>query len=79
MKKIFLYIFIMSVCLFANSYFKTLAAGYLNAVLMYPLSQGGALILSAIMSATLFKEKLTAKAIIGIFVAFAGLLVINLF
>ena len=68
----------MALCLFANSYFKTLAAGYLSAVLLYPLNQGCALILSAFMSATLFKEKLTLKAVIGMITAFAGLLIINL-
>lgn len=78
MKQIFGYILIMSVCLFVNSYFKTLASGYLGAVLLYPLNQGCALILSAVMAAVLFKEKLTAKAIIGILTAFVGLLIINL-
>ena len=78
LKKISGYILIMGICLFANSYFKTLAAGYLSAVLLYPLNQGCALILSAVMSASLFKEKLTPKAVIGIIAAFAGLLIINL-
>ena len=78
MKQIFGYILIMSVCLFVNSYLKTLASGYLGAVLLYPLNQGCALILSAVMAAVLFKEKLTAKAIIGILTAFLGLLIINL-
>lgn len=77
-KKIFGYVLVMAICLFANSYFKTLAAGHLSAVLLYPLNQGCALILSAIMSATLFKERLTPKAIIGMITAFAGLLIINL-
>lgn len=77
-KKFFSYILIMAFCLFANSYFKTLASGYLNAVLLYPLNQGCSLILSAIMSAVLFKEKITIKAVIGIFTAFIGLLIINL-
>lgn len=78
LKKIFGYVFVMALCLFANSYFKTLAAGQLSAVLLYPLNQGCALILSAIMSAALFKEKLTLKAVIGMITAFAGLLIINL-
>jgi drug/metabolite transporter (DMT)-like permease len=78
MKQIFGLILIMAVCLFVNSYFKTLASEYLPAVLLYPLNQGCALILSAVMAAVLFKEKLTAKAIIGITTAFAGLLIINL-
>lgn len=78
LKKIFGYVLVMAICLFANSYFKTLAARYLCAVLLYPLSQGCAMILSAIMSAALFKERLTPKAMIGIITAFAGLLIINL-
>lgn len=77
-KKILGYILVMAICLFANSFFKTLAAGYLHAVILYPLNQGCGLILSAVMSSILFQEKLTAKAIIGILVAFAGLLIINL-
>lgn len=77
-KKIFWYIFIMAVCLFANSYFKTLAASRLSAVLLYPLNQGCALLLAALMAAVFFKEKLTLKAIIGILIAFVGLLIINL-
>ncbi len=77
-KKIFAFIFVMAICLFANSYFKTLSAAHLNAVILYPLNQGCSLILSAIMAATLFKEKLTLKAFIGILIAFLGLLIINL-
>ncbi|MBQ8893532.1 MAG: EamA family transporter [Clostridia bacterium] len=76
-KKVFGYILIMAICLFANSFFKTLAAEHLNSVLLYPLNQGAALILSTAMSAVFFKEKLTPKCIIGILVAFAGLLIIN--
>ena len=78
LKKIFGFILIMAICLFANSYFKTLASRHLSAVLLYPLNQGCALILSAVMAAVLFKEKLTAKAIVGMLTAFAGLLIINL-
>lgn len=77
-KNILGYILIMALCLFANSYFKTAAARYLSAVLLYPLNQGCALILSAIMAAVLFKEKITLKAVIGILTAFIGLLIINL-
>ncbi len=77
-KKIFRYILIMALCLFANSYFKTLASKHLSAVLLYPLNQGCALILSAIMASVLFKEKITPKVVIGILTAFIGLMIINL-
>ena len=76
-KKIVLYIAIMTICLFANSYFKTLAATKLDSARLYPLNQGAALILSMGMSALFFREKVTPKAILGIALAFAGLLVMN--
>ncbi len=76
-RPIAVYVAVMSVCLFACSYFKTLAAGFLSSAELYPLAQSGALILSTVMSAVLFHEKLTAKCIIGIFLSFAALIVIN--
>ncbi len=69
---------VMAICLFLNSYFKTLAAEYLDTVLLYPLNQGLALVLSTVMATALFREKLTTKAIFGILTAFAGLIIINL-
>lgn len=62
-KSVGLYVCVMSLCLFLNSYFKTLAAGILPSAILYPLSQGASLILSSFMSAFLFKERLTAKCI----------------
>lgn len=77
-KTIFGYVFVMSVCLFLNSYFKTLAAAHLTAAQLYPLCQGTSLALSAVMSALFFKERLTAKCVLGIVLAFFSLLIINL-
>lgn len=76
-RPIFIYILIMSVCLFANSYFKTTAAHFLDSAQLYPLTQGTSLMLSSIMSAVFFKEKLKAKCIIGLVMAFAALIIIN--
>ena len=73
------YILVMAICLFANSFFKTLAAGHLSAVLLYPLNQGVSLILASLMSWVFFREKLSLKAILGILTAFVGLLLVNLF
>lgn len=75
--KVFVYIGIMAACLFINSYFKTLAAGYLDSAKLYPLNQGLALVISLFMSSVLFKEKLTAKSVFGVALAFLGLLIIN--
>lgn len=77
-KPIIVYVIIMAVCLFANSYFKTVAAQHLDAVKLYPLNQGGAVILSLLMSALIFKEKINWKCIVGIVLAFVSLLMINL-
>ena len=77
-KSVWLYVVIMAVMLFLNSYLMTLAASKLDAVMLYPLSTGLALALSAIMSSLAFKEKLTARCIIGILIAFAALIIINL-
>lgn len=76
-KQIFGYILVMSICLFANSYFKTMAAGYLDSAQLYPLNQGASLIISSVMSATLFREKLTLKCVIGLLISFVGLIVLN--
>lgn len=72
------FVLIMAVCLFANSFFKTLAAQYIDAVQLYPINQGSAVILSLLMSAVLFKERINAKCIVGICLSFAALLMINL-
>ena len=73
------YIAVMAVFLFCNSYFKTLAASSLSAVQLYPLSQGTAMILSLLMSALFFKEKIKPLCIVGMVVLFIGLLFLNVF
>lgn len=78
MKKVGGYVAVMALCLFLNSYFKTMAAGILPSAILYPLSQGASLILSSLMSMILFKEKLTKRCIVGLVLSFAGLLIINL-
>lgn len=78
-KPIFHYVVIMAVCLFLNAYFKTLSAKHLDAVLLYPLSQGFAVVLSLVMSVVLFKEKTTAKGILGIVLSIVAIILINIF
>jgi multidrug transporter EmrE-like cation transporter len=78
-KQKLIYIAVMALFLFCNSYFKTLAAGRLSAVQLYPLSQGAAMILSLLMSAIFFKEKIKPLCIVGMAVLFIGLLFLNVF
>lgn len=77
LKKIIGFVAIMAVCLFANSYFNTLAAEHLQASVLYPLTQGSGLILSTLMSAFFFGEKIKPRLILGVAITFAGLLIIN--
>jgi drug/metabolite transporter (DMT)-like permease len=77
-RSFYLYIGIMALCLFCNSYFKTAAASHLSAALLYPLSQGGALILSTLMATFLFRERMNTRGIVGIGLCFLALLMINL-
>lgn len=76
-KRKVLYILIMAIFLFCNTYFKTLASERLPAVQVYPLAQGSALVLSTLMAALFFKEKIKPLCIIGLVVLFTGLLLIN--
>ena len=76
-KKVLIYVLIMSVFMFLNTYFKTRAAVYLDSVILYPLHQGGSLLLSSFMSAVLFGEKITPRALTGIMLAFISLIIIN--
>ena len=78
MKRAIPYVSVMAVCLFLNSYFKTLAAARLDSAVLYPLNQGLALMLSMVMAAVFFKERITARCVIGLCLAFGGLLIINL-
>lgn len=78
MGEIFVYIAVMAVCMFANSWLKTKAAVYLTSAQLYPLYQGASLILLSVMSAVFFGEKITVSSAIGIVLAFVSLIMMNL-
>ena len=92
-KPIWIYVLVMAACLFGNSFFKTEAARYLDAVQLYPLSQGASVLVSVqlyplsqgasvlvslFLSAVFFKEKINGRCIVGIVLSFAALLLLNL-
>lgn len=78
MKKIMLYTSMMAVCLFANMYFKTLAASMLSSAVLYPFMQCCSMLLSMAMSALVLKEKPTLRTYIGVLIAASGIIIINL-
>ena len=76
LKKVFVFIALMAVCLFFNSYLTTVASGTLTPSILSPLRSGLALILSTVI-AWFYKEKPSVKSVVGTVIAFLGLLVMN--
>lgn len=76
--KIFLVICVMAICLFSCSYFKTLAARYISSAILYPATSGAGIVLSALMAAAFFKEKITLKCVIGITIAIGAIVIMSL-
>ena len=76
-KKKTIYIAIMAIFLFCNSYFKTLAASLLTSVQMYPLAQGASILFALLMSSIFLKEKIKPLCIAGLTILFISLLFIN--
>ena len=64
---------------FLNSYSKTLAARELSAAEIYPVLQGANLIASAVLARILLKEPITKRCILGITLAFIGVILMKLF
>lgn len=77
-KRNLLIYFLTAFFLFINTVFKTMAAGKLTSAQIYPVLQGANLICSALMAQIFFKEKTNYKSILGMSIAFIGLLVMNL-
>ena len=70
----------ISAFLYLNSICKTMAVREgLSTAEIYPVLNGANLIASAILASILFKEKITKKSIIGMALAFIGVVLINLF
>lgn len=68
------YIIIMGLALFASSYFQTLAAKSIEAVVMYPLLNALNLIGGSVMASLLFKERMCRDSITGIILVFCALM-----
>ena len=69
----------ISLFLYMNSIFKTMAVSEgLSTAEIFPVLNGANLICSAILASLLFKEKITKKSVLGMSVAFIGVMLINL-
>ena len=68
------YILIMGLALFATTYFQTLAAKEIDAIILYPVLSALGLTGSSIMSSAIFKEKMSRDSVIGIILVFCALM-----
>lgn len=71
-KRTYFRIAIAAVGMYATNYFMTLAAGALPSGVLYPLSYGAGFVLTAIMDAVFFKQKLTLPRAVATVLAVAG-------
>lgn len=76
--RVFPFTCMMAVTLFINSYARTQAGGLLSAAQLYPVYKGMDTILGVLMSAFLLREKPNARALTGVGMAFAALILIRL-
>lgn len=65
-RKVFLSAAICGICMFAVNYLNLKLAGMLPSQLFFPLANGGTMIFSQIMSAVIFKERLSKKQFVGL-------------
>ena len=77
-KKLMFVIFLVAVCPYLNLMFKMLAGVKLTPTQIYPLCHGLGIINSSVIGMVFFKEKINAKAIVGMAISIAALMLINL-
>ena len=69
------YLFIMAGSLFAVSFFQTMAAKTVDAIILYPLLSGLSLVGGALMATILFREKPDRNGIIGILLVLSAVVI----
>ncbi len=75
--KALLHISLMAVGLCVVTLFKTLAAGELDAALVFPFFQGTVIISNAILGAVCFKERISLKSVTSLTLMALGLVIMN--
>lgn len=76
-RHIFIYL-IISIALYLNVIMKTMAVKDIPSTQLYPTLQGANLIASSLLASILFKEKMTIKSFVGISLALAASILMNL-
>lgn len=70
---------VIGLCCFANHYLNLVLSGKIPSQIFFPLVNATPMILTIIMSVTLFKEKITKKQLVGIVGGIASIVCICLF
>lgn len=68
------YVILMTLGLFGSSYFQTLAAARVEAILLYPMVNALSLIAGSILASLFYKERMSRDSIIGIVFVLAALI-----
>ncbi|MEG2380143.1 MAG: hypothetical protein RSB38_00410 [Oscillospiraceae bacterium] len=76
-KNVFIFGSILAVAILTVSQLSTVVSKALPSVLVFPIVNGGGLILTTILAATCFKEKLSVKSSLGLILAIISLVIIN--
>lgn len=77
MKKVFLPLAVMAVCLFLNSYFLTLATKSVTSVILFPLNSLLSLATATLMALFFFGEKITKTSAVGLVLTFVSLFLVS--
>lgn len=78
-KKLMLYGVALAGALFVLNQLSTLAADMIPSVILFTVVNGGGTVITAVVAAVFFNERLTVKSSTGILIGLAALLAINIF
>lgn len=72
------YLVILSVAVFVINQAMTSASSAISSVVLFPVFNGSSLMLTTLMSALVFREKLTVKSVMGLLCGIAALVFLNM-
>lgn len=77
-KNLFVYGILLAVAVFIINQFATMATPLISAVVLFALINGGATVISAIVGAIAFNEKMSWQTIVGIIISIGSLIMLQL-
>ncbi len=77
-KELFIFTALAALAVLGISQISTVASAAIPVAVLFPVSDGGGTVISAVVAAVLFKEKLTVKSLLGVLIGIGGLVMIKL-